>query len=227
MKILPKTIAIILLSVPFFIFIMFNYFEIPKKILFDTVFFFENYGKKSALFFIIFYILSIILFLPLGIIFHIMAGLFFGSFYGYIYSQIAILLATSIAFYFSSKNLIPFFRKQKEKNYHFIKKFKLTNNEILNLFLLRLTIFVPISIQNILSIFVTSNIIKLLLITIITTTPPMLAIIISASKIKNNLNYDQFLFDELTKIYFIIFLLLILIFIFRMIIIFIVNKNKC
>jgi len=96
----------------------------------------------------------------------------------------------------------------------------------LNIFLLRLTFFIPISIQNILSVFVTKNLNKLLFVTIVTTSPPMLAIIISANKIKDNFKYDQFESIELMKIYIVLFFSLIAIHLIRILINLSINKSK-
>ena len=107
-----------------------------------------------------------------------------------------------ISLYFIFHKKIFLFLILKKKKYHFFfKKFEFSNNEILNIFLLRLAFFIPISVQNILSIFITKNVSKLLLVTIITTSPTMIAIIISANKIKDDLMFDQFQNFELIKIF--------------------------
>ena len=221
-----KIFRVILFLIPIVIFFTFNYLDIPKKIFIDTILFFNNYKILSVFLFILFYIVAILLFLPLGVFFHIISGIIFGSLFGYLYSLLAILTATTISFYVSHKNFNFLINKKKIEYHHYLKKFKLSNNEILNIFLLRLTFFIPISIQNILSVFVTTNLVKLLFVTVITTSPPMLAIIVSASKIKDNLNYDQFQTIELTKIYIIIFLLLTVIHLMRLLINSLINKKK-
>jgi uncharacterized membrane protein YdjX (TVP38/TMEM64 family) len=219
-----KIFSVILFAIPLVIFFTFNYLNIPKKIFIDTILFFNNYKILSVFLFIFFYVVAILLFLPLGVFFHIISGIIFGSLFGYLYSISAILAATTISFYVSHKNFNSLINKKKIEYHHYLKKFKFSNNEILNIFLLRLTFFIPISIQNILSVFVTKNLVKLLSVTVITTSPPMLAIIISASKIRDNLNYDQFQTTELTKIYIIIFLSLITIHLIRLLINSLINK---
>jgi uncharacterized membrane protein YdjX (TVP38/TMEM64 family) len=219
-----KIFRVILFFIPLVIFFTFNYLNIPKKIFIDTIVFFNNYKILSVFLFILFYVVAILLFLPLGVFFHIISGIIFGSLFGYLYSILAILAATTISFYVSHKNFNSLIKKKKIEYHHYLKKFKFSNNEILNIFLLRLTFFIPISIQNILSVFVTKNLVKLLSVTVITTSPPMLAIIISASKIRDNLNYDQFQTTELTKIYIIIFFSLITIHLIRLLINSLINK---
>jgi uncharacterized membrane protein YdjX (TVP38/TMEM64 family) len=221
-----KIFRVILFLIPIVIFFTFNYLDIPKKIFIDTILFFNNYKILSVFLFILFYIVAILLFLPLGVFFHIISGIIFGSLFGYLYSLLAILTATTISFYVSHKNFNFLINKKKIEYHHYLKKFKLSNNEILNIFLLRLTFLIPISIQNILSVFVTTNLVKLLFVTVITTSPPMLAIIVSASKIKDNLNYDQFQTIELTKIYIIIFSLLTVIHLMRLLINSLISKKK-
>ena len=224
MKTKIKIFRVILFFIPLVIFFTFNYLNIPKKIFIDTIVFFNNYKILSVFLFILFYVVAILLFLPLGVFFHIISGIIFGSLFGYLYSILAILAATTISFYVSHKNFNSLIKKKKIEYHHYLKKFKFSNNEILNIFLLRLTFFIPISIQNILSVFVTKNLVKLLSVTVITTSPPMLAIIISASKIRDNLNYDQFQTTELTKIYIIIFFSLITIHLIRLLINSLINK---
>jgi len=221
-----KIFNLIVFLIPLVIFFTFNYLNIPKKIFIDTIFFFNNYKILSVFLFILFYIVAILLFLPLGVFFHIISGIIFGSLFGYLYSISAILAATTISFYVSHKNFNFLINKKKIEYHHYLKKLKFSNNEILNIFLLRLTFFIPISIQNILSVFVTKNLVKLLSVTVITTSPPMLAIIVSASKIRDNLNYDQFQSIELTKIYITIFLILTVIYLMRLLINSLINKNK-
>jgi uncharacterized membrane protein YdjX (TVP38/TMEM64 family) len=221
-----KIFRVILFLIPIVIFFTFNCLDIPKKIFIDTILFFNNYKILSVFLFILFYIVAILLFLPLGVFFHIISGIIFGSLFGYLYSLLAILTATTISFYVLHKNFNFLINKKKIKYHHYLKKIKLGNNEILNIFLLRLAFFIPISIQNILSVFVTTNLLKLLFVTVITTSPPMLAIIVSASKIRDNFNYDQFQTIELTKIYLIIFLLLTVIQLMRLLINSLVNKKE-
>ena len=221
-----KIFRVILFLIPLIIFFTFNYLNIPKKIFIDTILLFNNYKILSVFLFILFYIIAILLFLPLGVFFHIISGIIFGSLFGYLYSISAILSATTISFYVSHKNFNLLINKKKIEYHHYLKKFKFSNNEILNIFLLRLTFFIPISIQNILSVFVTKNLVKLLSVTVITTAPPMLVIIISASKIRDNLNYDQFQTIELTKIYIIIFSLLTVIHLMRLLINSLISKKK-
>jgi uncharacterized membrane protein YdjX (TVP38/TMEM64 family) len=221
-----KIFNLIVFLIPLVIFFTFNYLNIPKKIFIDTIFFFNNYKILSVFLFILFYIVAILLFLPLGVFFHIISGIIFGSLFGYLYSISAILAATTISFYVSHKNFNFLINKKKIEYHHYLKKLKFSNNEILNIFLLRLTFFIPISIQNILSVFVTKNLVKLLSVTVITTSPPMLAIIVSASKIRDNLNYDQFQTNELIKIYITIFLMLTVIHLMRLLIISLISKKK-
>lgn len=226
-----KIFKVILFLIPIVIFFTFNYFNIPKKIFIDTIIFFKNYNILSVFFFILFYIIAILLFLPLGVFFHIISGIIFGSLFGYLFSISAILAATTISFYVSHnyvlhKNFNFLINKKKIKYRHYLKKFKFSNNEILNIFLLRLTFFIPISIQNILIAFVTKNLLKLLSVTVVTTSPPMLAIIVSASKIRDNFNYDQFQTNDLIKIYITIFLMLTVIHLMRLLIISLISKKK-
>jgi uncharacterized membrane protein YdjX (TVP38/TMEM64 family) len=226
-----KIFKVILFLIPIVIFFTFNYLDIPKKIFIGTIFFFNDYNILSVFLFILFYIIAILSFLPLGVFFHIISGIIFGSLFGYLLSISAILAATTISFYVSHnyvlhKNFSSLINKKKIKYRHYLKKFKFSNNEILNIFLLRITFFIPISIQNILIAFVTKNLVKLLFVTVITTSPPMLVIIISASKIRDNLNYDQFQTIELTKIYITIFLLLTVIHLMRLLINSLISKNK-
>jgi len=54
----------------------------------------------------------------------------------------------------------------------------------------------------------------------------MLVIIVSASKIRDNLNYDQFQTNELIKIYITIFLMLTVIHLMRLLIISLISKKK-
>ena len=225
MKTEIKLYSIILFLIPIFIFFIFNYFDIPKKIFLDTILFFDHLKKVSFLFFILFYTIAILLFLPLGVFFHIISGLIYAPLFGYLMSLSAILIATTISFYISQKNF-SFIINKKKRYRLFFKKFELSNNEILNIFLLRLAFFIPISVQNILSILITKNVLKLLLVTIITTSPPMLAIIISVSKIKDDLIFDQFQSLELIKIYMIIFLSLVSIHLIRLFINSSINKSK-
>lgn len=226
MKTKIKIFRVILFLIPLIIFFTFNYLNIPKKIFIDTILLFNNYKILSVFLFILFYIIAILLFLPLGVFFHIISGIIFGSLFGYLYSISAIVAATTISFYVSHKNFNFLINKKKIEYHHYLKKFKFSNNEILNIFLLRLTFFIPISIQNILSVFVTKNLVKLLSVTVITTAPPMLVIIVSASKIRDNLNYDQFQTIELTKIYIIIFSLLTVIHLMRLLINSLISKKK-
>ena len=226
-----KIFKVILFLIPIVIFFTFNYLDIPKKIFIGTIFFFNDYNILSVFLFILFYIIAILSFLPLGVFFHIISGIIFGSLFGYLLSISAILAATTISFYVSHnyvlhKNLNFLINKKKIKYRHYLKKFKFSNNEILNIFLLRLAFFIPISIQNILIAFVTKNLVKLLSVTVITTSPPMLVIIISASKIRDNLNYDQFQTNELIKIYITIFLMLTVIHLMRLLIISLISKKK-
>lgn len=225
MKTKIKLYSVILFLIPILIFFIFNYFDIPKKIFLDTILFFDHLKMLSFLFFILFYTIAILLFLPLGVFFHIISGLIYSPLFAYLLSLSAILIATTISFYISQKNF-SFFNNKKKKYHFFFKKFEFSNNEILNIFLLRLAFFIPISVQNILSIFITKNVSKLLLVTIITTSPPMIAIIISANKIKDDLMFDQFQSFELIKIYMIIFFSLIFIHLMRLFINSLINKSK-
>lgn len=226
MKLKIKFLTPFIFVIPIIIFYFFNSLDIPKFFFLNFIDFLNSYKTLSVLFFVLFYTTSILLFLPLGIFFHIISGLVFGSFMGYFYSILAILIATTIGFYISNKNFVTFVQKKKDECSHYLKDLNLSNNELLNIFLLRLSFFIPISVQNILSAFITKSLMKLLFVTIITTSPPMLALIFSASKIRDNLNYEQFQIIDLSKIYIIIFLSLISIHLIRFLINLLIKKRK-
>jgi len=224
LKIKFKLFVFILFLAPLFFYFIFNYLEIPKFFFLNIILYFNNYYIITVILFIFLFTFSILLFLPLGAFFYIISGIIFGTLHGYLYSLSAILISTSISFYFYKKNFTHL--AIEKKYYKYLKKFKFSSNEILNIFLLRLSFFIPISIQNILSLFVTKNILKLLFVTTITTSPPMFAIINGVSKISNRPNYDEPHLVDLTNIYIVIFLSLIIINLIRLFVNSLIKKNN-